>query len=156
MHLHIVKVKAHLTGILLWMSWFNAVADLVAESTVKQVSKVLPGYMDLVNSYFQMQRRSNVIMRYHVDVARVTLQTQKPEEPTQVHTTLNAGYFHFDSQEFWKPSLSWDMETCPDAPHAVFTQALAKWLLELRWYLTTVAGMFEDTSWLELMFFFLC
>ena len=43
------------------------------------------------------------------------------------------------------------METCPDAPHAVFTQALAKWLLELRWYPTTGAGMFEDTSWLELM-----
>ena len=108
------------------MAWFNAVVDLVAKSTVKQVSRVLPGYNDLVNSYSQMQRHSDVIMRYHVDVARVTLQAHKPEEPTQVQTILNEGHLHYDSQEFWKPSLSWDMETCPDAPHAVFTQALAK------------------------------
>ena len=105
MHLHIVKVEAHrdwrkLTGTSQWMAWFNAVVDLVAKSTVKQVSRVLQGYNDLVNSYFQMQRHSDVIMRYHVDVARVTLPAHKPEEPTQVQTILNQGHFHYDSQEF--------------------------------------------------------
>ena len=46
------------------------------------------------------------------------------------------------------------MQDCPQSPHPKFTEAQGNWLRQLRWFPSTGSGLFQDTSWLELMWFF--
>ena len=157
-YLDIVKVKAHqdwrqLQGVERCLVWYNGIVDTVAKSTARQFSQVLPGYSQLVQSFFQLQQNAEVIMWYHADIAWCATHDSKPEVNVSASVPLSASSFQGDGDEYWKPP-SVQVDECEDSPHPKFMATLSKWLLQLRWFPSTGNGTFQDTSWLELMWFF--
>ena len=88
-------------------------------------------------------------MRYHADIAWCATHDSKPEVKVSASVLLSASSFQGDGDEYWKPP-SVQVDECENSPHPKFMATLSKWLLQLRWFPST----FQDTSWLELMWFF--
>ena len=97
-YLDIVKVKAHqdwrqLQGVERCLVWYNGIVDTVAKSTARQFSQVLPGYSQLVQSFFQLQQNAEVIMWYHADIAWCATHDSKPEVNVSASVPLSASSF---------------------------------------------------------------